>query len=52
MTQVQETRFSNLLSAQIERGPLMGQERQEYDRLADLWEQENAQPRSVYADFT
>lgn len=51
MTKHQQARFSELLDAQIQRGPLLGAERAEYDRLCDQWENENPTPRTMYPEF-
>lgn len=53
MTLAQQRRFSELLDAQVARGPLLGTERKEYDQLADLWETANEEGRPVdlYRDF-
>lgn len=51
MTEQQRNRFNELLDAQIQRGPLMGAERKEYDRLCDQWEEQRPSSPKMYPDF-
>ena len=51
MTKQEESRFDEMLDAQESRGPLLGAERKEYDRLTDKWEDDNPQATTLFAEF-
>jgi len=51
MTRQEESRFNEMLDAQESRGPLLGAERKEYDRLAEKWDEANPQPTTMFAEF-
>ena len=50
MTKQEESRFDEMLDAQESRGPLLGAERKEYDKLADKWEEANPQATTMFAE--